>query len=693
MSIETHTHLIGKTQTVRLSETQSEKWVSWFRVALGLILLGVSAYLFAVKHALSQQAVLVQVCVEGFLIAYALYFSLGYAHRLIPTAATFVLIVFDVTVITALQSSFFIGGHPSSMLHASLFCAYFMALVFTATHNRISLSIFCVTTVVLEYSLLYFWCYYNGNKEVVGALYEYGIRIGFLVIVASLGSLISKRNLLAIQKLISSETRYQNLVHRLPEALFTLDKNGNFQWANMAIFNLLGLPPKVVVNRSIREFVVSPDTIKLGAGVQRGTQELTDIKGERKFVDYVIQPVEELNGIISWEGIMTDVSDREHAIAQREEMVNRLFEHQKMESLGTLASGMAHDFNNILQTVGDICTGVASQSTEGETRRQMQIVADTLIDARFLISELMALGRKRPLNYQTLNLISFLETAGPHFCDQIGQKYNLVLELPEEPLWIQGDADYLKRIFQNFFINSRDAMPEGGQITIECFADNSNPESQQVVLRFKDTGCGIPVEIMEKIFDPFFTTKKPGKGTGLGLALVRRIVTLHNGRVFVEKTGGTGTVFRIELPRNAQSRIDDDTDAILKSRMSSTILLIDDDPKIRTILKFFMTEFKYPICEASNLAGGLEELRREVNTCEVAVMDWKLGSDNPHEAISALRGVKPSLIIIVVSGYPPIQKSIDEMNIHKWITKPYNKNQLDFEIQKALYFAAKKKNR
>jgi DNA-binding NtrC family response regulator len=169
------------------------------------------------------------------------------------------------------------------------------------------------------------------------------------------------------------------------------------------------------------------------------------------------------------------------------------------------------------------------------------------------------------------------------------------------------------------------------------------------------------------------------------LALAQRIISLHNGTIAVEKTSKNGTTFRIEIPESDKDETDIDTKAVLLNRRSTTVLILDDDPKIRGILKFFLAEFKYPICEASDVEDAAHELRDHVEACDLIIMDWKLGSDNPHSVIQTLRRIKPELIVIVVSGYPPLKESIKAMNIFKWITKPYDKNQLDLEIQRALY--------
>ena len=380
---------------------------------------------------------------------------------------------------------------------------------------------------------------------------------------------------------------------------------------------------------------------------------------------------------------MSNVTDREMAVAQREEMADRLFQYQKMESIGSLASGMAHDFNNILQTIVDLSTLASKESAEPETKKRMDLILETTADARFLISELLALGRKKLLDYRHIELKAFFTAIIAQFSSQFGANYRLSLEIPDETLKIQGDPDHLKRVFQNLFGNARDAMPGGGGISVTCSA-KSRGGVNTAVIRVKDTGTGIPPELTEKIFDPFFSTKKPGKGTGLGLALVRRIVALHHGRVFVEHTSPNGTTFRIELPMVALGESEVDTKSLMLNRINTTVLMLEDDPKIRNIMKFFLKEFDYAIIEASTPDEAEEKLKANREKCRILITDWKLSGEEPHQAIKKMRAIKEDLIVIVVSGYPPQTQSIEALRIYRWFTKPYDKNALDTEIQRAV---------
>jgi PAS domain S-box-containing protein len=683
MSFETQKNFLGRTQTIIMAEIQSEKWLSWVRILIAVFYSFVAVFGVLLGQT-SSPAFFIQAFAVLGLIAYSGYYLYNHNRKIIQGTFLYVLIFLDVTVITLIIWSYFVNNHDPYFITSAVYGAYFIAIIFTALHHKTSLSLFCGVLSVVGYSILYL-IFMRDQPSPSGMINDYIVRVFILMAVAGLGSIVSRNNSRTIQQVISSEIRYHNLVHRLSEMLFTLDSHGNFLWSNMASHTILGVPAKVLAGRSLKSFLVNPESLKFDKSGIKGTFEIYDFTGNRKFVDCVIQSVEEEGSSAVFEGFISDVTDRELAISQREEMVNRLFQYQKMESLGTLASGMAHDFNNILQNVNDIIGLIQKESEEEITKKRVKLIKETMADAQFLISELFALGRKKPLDYRTIDLIAYLETITPQFNNFLGPNFSLTLEISDTPLWVQADPDYLKRVFQNLIGNSRDAMPEGGTITISVTLSSEDAKSNIVIIRVSDTGTGIPPELTEKIFDPFFTTKKPGKGTGLGLALVRRIVMLHNGTIFVEKTGYEGTTFRIELPLSEQDNVESDTKALLMSRIYTSVLLLDDDPKIRDVLKIFLKEFKYTVIEASNSEEAIQKLKANSDVVTIAIMDWKIGNENPHAIINNLRAIKNNLVVLVVSGYSPQQSSIEKMRIQRWFTKPYDKNQLDIEIQRILH--------
>jgi PAS domain S-box-containing protein len=670
-----------------IDEIEPEHWSLWARIGLAAGYLILSTYIFISDH-LFPDLYVIQLCAVAAIILYSGVYLLFYNKNHIKMYLLFALIFFDVAIVTFLNASATLLQAPSSLLSVDLFSAYLIIILFNGLHNRKRLPLFCGALSLTSFIALYHCHVYQFTYE--EGTYDFISRVTFIIVATSLATIAAHRNFFIMKKVISSETRYQKLVHRLPEMLFTLDLKGKIIWTSKASSAILGIDAKAMPNRMMRDFLKEPGLLKLDKTEFKATLRLNDRGSGIKFVDCFMQPLKEEGEESVFEGIMTDVTDREIAIFQREEMVNRLYQYQKMESLGTLAAGMAHDFNNILQKISDIVSHINSETGEPSTKKSMLTISEDLIDAKFLINELLAIGRKQPLDLKPIHLQAFFSAIIPQFRKQLSNGAAIECHIPDKPLWIQGDPDYFKRVIQNLVDNAYDSMlGNRGCITIECCLQKNTGKSNMAIIRIIDEGTGIPTEIAGKIFDPFFTTKKPGKGTGLGLALVQRIVSLHNGAVSLEKSDRTGTTFKIEIPENEHEEDDVDTKEILLNRRMTRVLILDDDPKIRSILKFFLGEFKYPLCEASDIEEGTRELGKFVKECELVIMDWKLGTDNPHDVIKKLRTIKPRLIVIVVSGYPPIQESIQSLNIFKWITKPYDKNQLDLEIQKALYFHEK----
>ena len=674
--------LAGKTQTIIVAETKSERWLSWVRLwcAGVLAVIFIPAWILGAtsRISFSIQAVAI-ILLSGCSVFYLL---ISKRKRRVAKRYVYLMTIGDIAVITAIIWSSITPCPASDEVPGIAFGAYFIAIAFTAFHYRPSLSLASGVVAAIGYSV-FSWAQYAYCPDSHPSLFSYFLRIALLFFAAALSAVVSRNNYQTVRKVLSSELRYDTLVDRLPEMIFTLDSEGNFLWSNKGCTEVLGLSPENLVGMNIRSFLSKPDMLKLEQGLVKTTLEIHDNKDERKNVDCTIQKVVRGAAEEAFDGMMTDVTDREMAVTKREEMVDRMFQQQKMESIGSLASGMAHDFNNILQTIIDVSALASRESAEPETKKRMELILETTADARFLISELLALGRKKLLDYRHIDLKSIFASIIVQFQNQLGESYKLQFEMPDDSLKIQGDSDHLKRVFQNLIGNARDAMPGGGSITLSC-SRKSRGGAGTAVIRVKDTGTGMPPDLTEKVFDPFFTTKKPGKGTGLGLALVRRIIALHHGRVFVEHTSPSGTTFRIELPLIAQGESEVDTKSLMQNRISTTILMLDDDPKIRNIMKFFLREFDYSILEASTSDEAIERLIANKEKCRVLITDWKLGSEDPHEMIKKMRAIKEDIIVIVVSGYPPQAKSMEALQIYHWFIKPYDKNALNIEIQRAL---------
>jgi len=667
-------------------ESKAENLVSKIRFTLASLCAILSLFLFSAGR-ITFGICSVQIGLLTVVCVYSGIFLFESRKDSISRYVAYIVSFFDIAVVTVFIWTLYIAGFPPKFLHSTSFPFYFILISFTAFHSRETLSFFTGFVSIYAYFILYLFIFLSGGPGTSNLLTLYLPGMVMLLIATFLSVLVARNNNKSAEQVTAFETNFMDLGSSLPLMLFKIDRKGRFLWVNIMSQSLFCVSSEDLLGQDIRDFIEDSETLVFTDLPVQGTFRLKKFGNEIKYVDCIIKASDGDRDVC--EGRFVDVTDRERAIQQREEMEQRLFQFQKMESLGTLASGMAHDFNNILQTVTDISDRVSNKSSEPETKRGMALIAETLTDARFLISELLALGRKKPLNYNPVNVPAFLRESVPVFSRQLGELYEVHVNILDENVWIQGDSDYLKRVLQNLFGNAKDAMPEGGIISIECQRASNASGDTSVIIRFSDTGIGVPESIREKIFDPFYTTKKKGKGTGLGLALVRRIITQHKGTISVENAGLKGTTFRIEIPESEDFGHDIDTKTIILNRTQTTVLILDDDPRMCNILSIFLSEFSYKTCVSSTMDEGLKELQDHLDDCRVLIMDWKLKEKDPHEVISRFRDIKPELIIIVVSGYQPEYDSMKKMNIFRWITKPYDKNRLDLEIQKALYLSKK----
>ncbi|MBD3243703.1 MAG: hypothetical protein GF331_24140, partial [Chitinivibrionales bacterium] len=324
--------------------------------------------------------------------------------------------------------------------------------------------------------------------------------------------------------------RSPSLIERLPEVLFTLDAAGRFVWVSDVAPSVLGMQPSALAGRRLVDTIAVPADFRIAGQGLRGTYRLRPEVRSESVVDCAVWPAphgrEE-----AWEGFLADVSERERAVAQREEMIARLYQYQKMESLGTLAGGMAHDFRNVLQTVGDVTDEVLRTTDEEPTRERMRRIAACVADARFLLSELLSLGDKDALEFELIEMNGFIGGVVERLSERLGEGYRLTFSGTDASAHVRGDPQHLGRVIENLVSNARDAMSDGGDITLECTVETEDNGAEMVVLRVIDSGEGIPVELAHRIFDPFVTSKGPRKGTGLGLALVQHLVILHKGTV------------------------------------------------------------------------------------------------------------------------------------------------------------------
>jgi PAS domain S-box-containing protein len=378
--------------------------------------------------------------------------------------------------------------------------------------------------------------------------------------------------------------------------------------------------------------------------------------------DASISPVRDVDGkVVNYVAVKRDVT--------REVQLEAQFRHsQKLEAVGQLASGVAHDFNNILAVI-QLQAGVLKSET-GLTAQQQEHATDiekAVERAANLTRQLLLFSRKQAMQPRDLDLNESVSSITKMLQRILGEQIQMQFKLAPQPMLVHGDPGMMDQVLMNLTVNARDAMPQGGQLLVETcaveFDDVTAVQSAQarpgafVCLSVTDTGCGVPPEILPRIFEPFFTTKEIGKGSGLGLATIFGIVQQHQGWINVYSEVGRGTTFRVYLPRLLKTTDTPDTSWVSLAAIAGgneTILLVEDDAALRGVVQISLSRLGYRVIEAADGAAALNLWKRHRAEIRLLLTDLVMpGGMTGRDLAGQLLAQEPKMKVIYASGYSP----------------------------------------
>ncbi len=363
--------------------------------------------------------------------------------------------------------------------------------------------------------------------------------------------------------------------------------------------------------------------------------------------------------------VVRDISDRMRDEQERSKLEAQLRQAQKMEAVGQLAGGIAHDFNNILSAIIGYAsiTQMKMQESDPLKLNIEQILASSERAAQ-LTHSLLAFSRKQVMNMKAVDLNEIVPRIGKFLSRVIGEDIELSIRLSNERIIVYVDPGQMEQVLMNLATNARDAMPRGGLLTIETsFTDldedfvslyDYGKPGRHAVLTVSDTGAGMDEETRLRIFEPFYTTKDVGKGTGLGLAMVYGIVTQHNGFINCYSEPGKGTTFRIYLPVTSPFRQEGVPLVgipLPPGRGSETVLVAEDDPSLRKLVRTVLTEFGYKVIEAVDGIDAVAKFSEHRDDIRLLVFDIIMPKKNGKEAYDEISRIKPDIKTIFLSGY------------------------------------------
>jgi PAS domain S-box-containing protein len=479
-----------------------------------------------------------------------------------------------------------------------------------------------------------------------------------------------------------SERQFQLLLRGVKDfAIYLLDPEGRVSSWNSAAERIKGYRAEEIIGEHFSRFFTEEDrrddlpARSLRHAEQEGRFETEGWRvrkdGSRFWVTAVIDPIHDDAGkLIGFAKVTRDITERRQAQAVLDHAREQLAQSQKMESVGQLTGGVAHDFNNLLtiiignletaqRHVGSLSGGVAAQLT--------RVIGNAVTGARraaTLTQRLLAFSRRQPLSPKAVDVNKFIAASVDFLQRSLGETIE-VQAVGGGGLWhVEIDPNQLEITLLNLAVNARDAMSDGGKLTIEtsnAFLDQeycrSNPEvvpGQYVLIAVSDTGAGMTKDVAGRAFDPFFTTKEVGQGTGLGLSQVYGFVKQSGGHVKIYSEPGEGTTVKIYLPRLAAttSTIEDiGAGGTAGEGLGETILVVEDDADVRAYVVEVLRELNYSILEAPDATSALGLIDRRGSRLDLLLTDVVLPGINGRELARRLQSRQPDIKVLFMTGY------------------------------------------
>lgn len=492
----------------------------------------------------------------------------------------------------------------------------------------------------------------------------------------------------AEHELSKSEERYRDLVENAHDIIYSHDLQGNYTSMNKAGERITGYTHDESLALSLAAIVAPEDLPKTQEMLRRkiAGERVTAYEMEIIAKDGHRVAVEANTKLVYQDGVPVGVQGIARDVTERKQLEEQLRQSQKMEAIGQLAGGVAHDFNNLLTAINGY-SSLALQRLEDShpVKPYLEEVKKAGDRAANLTRQLLAFGRKQILQPLALNLNGVVSDMSKLLRRLIGEDIELTAKLDADVGRVMADPGQIEQVLVNLIVNARDAMPRGGNLTIETKNAELDKEygskhvgvapGSYVMLAVSDTGIGMSEETRKRIFEPFFTTKEKGKGTGLGLSTVYGIVKQSGGNIWVYSEPGKGTTFKVYLPR-AESKARESKEKIAEAAPhggSETVLLVEDEEVVRGLARRILEQAGYTVVEASKSAEALRFCEEHAEEVDLLLTDVVMPEMSGKELADRLKSQRPDLKMLFMSGYT------DEAIVHhgvldssvEFIQKPF----------------------
>lgn len=493
-----------------------------------------------------------------------------------------------------------------------------------------------------------------------------------------------------------TEQKYRALFDHANDGIAVLDRRGNITDMNRRFCELHGFERASLLGANFRLLEIERGPGELDARMVRmlnGESIVYEAEHYRRDGSRVLLEISaraiDIGGVPHIQSFVRDITEKM-------KLQEHVLQSQKMESIGVLAGGIAHDFKNVLTAIlahTEVLRRHVKMDDFGKHR--VKTIEDAAKRAGHMISKLLSFSRKDSLELVPTELNKVIADA----VDLLGRtlmEQNVKIRLMLEPSipFMNGDGIHLEQVIANLVVNSRDSMPEGGTITIRTSVRTINEDTVQstpflktgnyVVLSVQDEGTGISQEIMDRIFDPFYTTKPEGKGTGLGLAIVYGIVKSHQGEIRVNSREGEGTIFELFFPALAQEMLCPVQPTPAGKSGVKKILAVDDDADILSSIKDALEAGGYLVIGADGPEEALQFFPRLAGDIDLVITDMVMPVMNGSELANVLKELKPGIRIIGISGFESGAVVQDGRHIDCFLKKPFDPGSLLSTVNRML---------
>ncbi|WLA68527.1 PAS domain-containing sensor histidine kinase [Bradyrhizobium diazoefficiens] len=493
--------------------------------------------------------------------------------------------------------------------------------------------------------------------------------------------------------LFESERSFRLLVEGVADyALYMLDPKGIITSWNIGGERIKGYSPQEIVGQHFSRFYTETDRANgkparaLGIARDKGRYEEEGWRvrkdGTFFWASVVIDPIYEDGELIGFAKITRDITERRNTELKLEAMQKQLAESQKFDALGQLTGGVAHDFNNLLMIIsGSLHTLKRGADDGAKLQRAISAIETATRRGAALTNQLLTFARRQSVNPQAIDLAERIGAIREVLEAGVGSAVRLAFDIAREVWPIRTDVSEFETALLNLVINARDAMPDGGTVTIRArnvVLDEAPLAGEFVAIDVADTGLGIPADVVDKIFEPFFTTKPIGKGTGLGLSQVHGFAHQADGTVKVASELGKGTTFSILLPRGRDVPARETAEAA-PFRGAGTVLLVEDNPDVAIVSIGLLEQLGYRVRRVPDAESALREL--EQNGVDFVFSDIVMpGKMDGLTLAHHLRLIRPGLPILLATGYS--EAAADVRGDFPILRKPYEIHELSEAIAK-----------